>query len=250
MQHIKRQRLGMQRLAMTALLVLGALGPAHAAETPSAVKLASAAFTRDVTGVVAYLATADMALTAPMTQQESVARMWIANVDGRPTRMRVVSLTQGGKPASEAERVKLEKRTNASYDKGERTFNAPYDPRHAAAYRITPAGCAGCASGLTAYAFRAQVRNQLHGDGTFVVDADHHVTRVTYSPSELPTGASRAEVELGRGPVPGLGWSLVRVKATYSGGVGPLSGAFTLDQRISGHRRFATLAQAMAAAPK
>ena len=236
-------------LAALALLALLA-GPAAADGTPALVKQAAGVFARDAAGVVAYLGEADTALDAPLMKHRSRARMWIANQDGRPTRARVLTLLKDGKPAPEADRAKLEAETNKAYARGERGFDAPYDARHLNTYTIAPTACDGCAPGVQAFAFKSALRDERHGDGTFALDPSLHVRWVRYSPATLPKGASTAEVTIDRGPAPGVGWSLLRVRARYAGGVGPVAGSFTMDQRVSGHRRFASVDAAMAAAPR
>lgn len=236
-------------LPLAFLLALAAPAAAKG-PTPEVVRAAGVQFAREVAGVVAYVGEAETSLDIPMKRSRSRTRMWIANVDGRPTRARVLALVVDGKPAGEAERAKLEAQTNAAYARGERGFDAPYDPAHQAAYALTPTSCDGCAPGQTAWAFTSTARDERHGDGTFVLAPSGHVARVRYSPNVLPRGAGSAEVTLTRGPAPGLGWALQRVQARYAGGVGPLQGSFTLDQRVTGHRRFASVAAAMASAPK
>lgn len=234
-----------------ALVLAAAAAPLQAApEPPAAVKHAATLFAKDAAGVVAYLAVADSRLEAPMFNRRFGSRLWIVNVDATPTRALVLAFTEDGKPAPETSRARHERDTNAAYKSRERGFDAPYDARHMGRYAITPAPCAGCAAGETAYAFTTTHKDPELGNGTFVLDAAHHVVRVSYAPAVMPKGASTADLTLERGPAPGVGWSLRHVRGRFTGGIGPVQGSYALEQTMSGHRRFATVEQALAAAPK
>lgn len=241
---------GLAPFGLAPAALAGAPAARTAAAPPAAVRRASEQFARDAAGVVAYLAVAESTLDAPMFKRRFGARLWVANLDGRPTRARALAFFVDGQPASEAERAKHERETNAAYRARERGFDAPYDARHLADYAINAAACVGCEPGVQAFDFRSDRKDPAHGIGTFWLDASQHVTRVSYRPTVLPKGASSAELELLRGPVPGVGWSLRRVRARFTGGIGPVTGSYTLEQHVSGHRRFASVEQAMAAAPK
>lgn len=239
--------LGRRPLGRTALLAASgfavlALAPAARAATPPAEMLrASRLYAADVAGVIGHLEEADTHVTGPMLDRKARTRAWIVSRDGLPVQARILSYVTGGKP-DEGERANLERRINEGYKGREREFRPPFAPAHLDAYTFS-------AEGPGRFAFKALARDERHGDGTLELDPKGNVRLVRYVPAKVPAPGAEGTVELGRGPVGTGAWGRVRLKIAFEGGVGPLRGSFTLTQKVSGHRRFASVAEAVAAAP-
>lgn len=216
---------------------------------PDAVRLAGNHFLSDIKGVAAHLEEAKTWVQAPLIDKQAVTRTWVIRKDGAPVRALVLSYRVKG-ALDEAERAKLEKRVNEGFRKRDREFYPPFNPRYFANYVFSAESCAECPTGAKRYRFRANLRDDHHGDGILDLTADHHVKRLTYTPAKLPAQATEANVMIERGPVSGGGWGRLGFKISFLGGFGPLKGSFRLSQTVSQHRRFESVEAALAAAPR
>jgi hypothetical protein len=240
----------MRPLLPAALALALAAPPALAAEPPAAVKRAADRHAEDVAGIVAFEAAMEMDLDAPLMKRASAWRAWVIARDGEGVETKVLSLTTDGKPGPAAERAKLETQLNASARKDRDAAKLPFERRHLGDYAFTPAPCGACEPGAEAFAFRAKVRDQAHGDGVLVVGKDGRMRKVAFTPAVMPPRVSTAEVVVEGTPNAAVGWGVTRFRARYAGGLGPLRGSMTMEQKQSGHRRFASIEAARAAAPR
>lgn len=241
---------------MRRLLVLPCLlalsHPALAAAEVDAdtfMKRVTAMYVREVKGVVGYEALSQSKITSTVYNQEARSRMWVVSQDGLPMRARVLSLIMDGKP-NEAERKKLEARTDEAYRLGKNRFEAPYDPKHVAEYHFEPAPNEKCQPGEVAIAFASDQKDEQHGKGVLVATQNGHVKRVRYTPNVLPKNVNSGTVNLELGPVASGTWRARRIVLDYKGAMGPMSGSFNMVQRMEGYRKFPSVAAALAAAPK
>lgn len=221
---------------------------ASAADTPAEAVQVAERHTRDTAGIVGYVSETDTRLQAPMTDRRTRFRAWVVANDGQPVDSKLLALSIDGKPAAEKQRRELETRTRDAIKANKNSLRGPFHEAYMADYTFSAMPCKGCEPGETAMRFKSLKRDERHGDGTMVLtgaSGDRRVRRVQYQPSALPAQASEGEVTL---EATGA-WGFDRMQARYKGGAGPLTGAFAMTQRQSGHRRFATVEAALAAAP-
>jgi hypothetical protein len=245
------------RTTLLSMLLMALAAPAVAAPTvepAAAMRQAATVYAREMQGVIAYLVRTESRLQAPVVNRDVRSVMWVVLKDGTPTRAKVLRLFRDGKP-NEAERRKLEERTNANFRAGKSLMAAPYDAGYQDDYTFSAASSVGCAPGERAIAFTSAKQDEQHGVGTLVLTPDGHVKRVRFTPNALPEHVKAGEVVLERGPVlppagqlPGL-WSNRTLSMDYQGNVGPVSGGFKLRQRLEGYKRFSSVDAAVAAAP-
>ena len=239
------------RPTLLPLLLIALAAPAvaaPAADPAEAMRQAAAVYAREMQGVVAYMVHSESRVRAPMIRQDSRSIMWVAVQNGTPMRARVLRLFREGKP-NDAERRKLEERTNAGFKRGRTLFDAPYDGSFTADYAFSLAEGERCGPGELAIAFSSAKRDEHHGTGALVLTGEGHVKRMRFRPNVYPQHVTEGEVLLERGPVlPDL-WSTRSLTVRYRGGVGPVKGSFDLKQRFEQYRRFTSVDAAMAAAP-
>jgi hypothetical protein len=158
--------------------------------------------------------------------------------DGTLVRVRVVSYSINGKPASASDIAGVEQSWNHP-NPGE-VFAPPYDPRNLDAYRYQRGGPS------TIY-FDSTVRDAGHGRGSFTYDAQDDVVGLTYQPNVLPPHASSGEITDLRAPVlPGY-WAATQETQQYRGTYGPFTASGTIQVTYSDFRRFPDLQSALRA---
>lgn len=207
---------------------------------PDAVLQASLLQRADARGVVAYVAEAAGTFTTPFSRNRTRTRTWVVAVDGDPRRAIVLAIETDGKPGDAAARAKAQAEAEQGYADPERKLRPPYDYRYMASYRFTPAG-------ERTWAFEGD--GDRHGRGTFTLTADHRVQKLAYTPNRYPAPARSGGLTLERGQVAPGWWSMQKLTIGFHGGIGPLSGGLDLVQLATGHRRFPSVAAALAAAP-
>ncbi|MFN3431939.1 MAG: hypothetical protein ACK46X_18565, partial [Candidatus Sericytochromatia bacterium] len=126
----------------------------------------------------------------------------------------------------------------------------PYEPGHLADYALAWAPKEPHAAGEVAIAFTSLKKTEKHGSGVLVVTAEGRVKRVRYTPSVLPARVSEGDITVERGEVAPGQWGPLRMTLAFKGGLGPLSGSFTMAQRYEKFRRFPSIEAALAATPK
>jgi hypothetical protein len=218
-----------------------------AAGIPAAVQAASDLQRKDARGVMAYLAETEGTFKTPISATRTRTRSWIVAVDGDPRRSVVLAITIDGRTGTEAERAKAQADAEAGYADPKRQLYPPYDKRHIHDYRFAPAPGG---PGEQAFAFESPIMDERHGKGTFTIAAGNRVRKLQFTPNRFPAPAREGGLTLTRALVQPGWWSMVGLQVAFSGGFGPLSGGLNLAQRASGHRRFATVEAALAAAPK
>jgi hypothetical protein len=158
--------------------------------------------------------------------------------NGTIVKVRVVSYTIDGKPASAADQAAMA----AAYQnpKPGEVFEPPFDGRFIGeySYRQDVAGT---------IAFTSSVQNAAHGRGTFTYDADANVVSYTYQPNALPPHASYGTITDTRSEVLPHYWAVTRETQLYKGSYGPFSGSGTEQVDFSDFRRFANLRSATSA---
>jgi hypothetical protein len=158
--------------------------------------------------------------------------------DGTLVRVRVVSYTIDGRPASASDVAGIEQSWN--HPNPEDVFAAPYDERNFGAYRYTRGGPS------TIY-FDSNVHDAGHGRGSFTYDAQGDVLGITYQPNALPPHASSGEITDVRSAVlPGY-WAPIQETQQYHGRYGPFAAAGAIQVSYSGFRRYADLESALRA---
>jgi hypothetical protein len=239
------------RTTLLSLLLMAVAAPAVAApvvEPAAAMRQAATVYAREMQGVIAYMVRTESRLQAPVVNRDVRSVMWVVLRDGTPMRAKVLRLFRDGKP-NEAERRKLEERTNANFRAGKSLMAAPYDAGYQDDYTFSEASAKGLAPGERAIAFTSDKQDEQHGAGRLVLTPDGHVKRMRFTPNVLPEHVKTGEVAMERGPVmPGL-WSNRTLAMDYQGSVGPVSGGFKLRQRMEGYKRFSSVDAALAAAP-
>jgi hypothetical protein len=240
----------MRRLLLLPLLIALAAPAAAAADVDpdEFMKRVTEVYAREVKGVTACETVTTSKIRATMYKLDSRSRMWVVSQDGQPVRARVLELIKDGRP-DEAERKKLEQRTDGAFRKGENRFKAPYDPRHLKDYHFEPAPNEKCAVGEVAIAFTSPLKDEQHGAGVLVTTTNGHVKRLRYSPNVLPKNVTSGVVRLELGPVTSGHWRARRMTLDYKGAMGPMSGSFELVQRFENYRKFASVEAALAAVP-
>lgn len=239
------------RVLISTLLITAAAAPAVAAPPPdpaAAMRRAATVYASEMQGVVAYLARSESRIQAPVINRDVRSIMWVALKDGMPVRARVLRYFRDGKP-NEAERRKLEERTNANFREGKGLLAAPYDTGSLNAYTFAEVPGEGLGPGERAIAFTSPKQDEQHGAGTLVLTPDGHVKRMRFKPNVLPNHVTSGTVVLERGPVLAGMWSNRSLSMDYQGQLGPVSGGFKLKQRLEGYKRFSSVGAAMAAAP-
>ncbi|MEB3196188.1 MAG: hypothetical protein VKP62_03200 [Candidatus Sericytochromatia bacterium] len=227
---------------------LPAQGATQTAALPAAMRQAGTLFARDVAGWVGHLEEADTRIKAPLVDRTAQTRTWVISRDGDPQRAIVLSYRREGRN-DEGERAKLEKQVNEGYRSRERQLQAPFDLRHMDDYEFQEASCPGSEAGERCVGFRSRLRDARHGDGTLLLNREGRVRLVSYAPSQLPAQAGQGSVRIVRGPAGPGWWGRQRLEIRFEGGLGPLAGSFQLSQRVSAHRRFGSLGEAIAGAP-
>lgn len=245
------------RTTLLSLLLMAIAVPAVAAPTvepAAAMRHAATVYAREMQGVVAYMVRTESRLQATVVDRDVRSVMWVVLKDGTPARAKVLRLFRDGR-ANEAERRKLEDRTNANFRAGKGLVSAPYDAGYQDDYTFSEASAKGLAPGERAIAFTSAKQDEQHGAGLLVLTPDGHVKRMRFTPNVLPEHVKTGEVTMERGPVlapagqvPGL-WSNRSLSMDYQGNVGPVSGGFKLRQRLEGYKRFSSVDAALAASP-
>lgn len=224
------------------LVALLVATPAFADDVPPAIRKAGELHKQDRAGYIGWRADADMALEGPFGTKASVWKAWIIEKDGQPLETKLLALIADGKPASEEDRKKMQTRFNDPKGRAKNQVYWPYEPAHMAAYTFAPAG-------EGSFSFKAKLRDAHHGDGSLTLSKDGRVAKATYVPAQLPPRASSAEVSVEMGAVAPDWWMGKLSRSRFAGGIGPLKGGMTIVQKQAGHKRFANLEAARAAAP-
>jgi hypothetical protein len=156
--------------------------------------------------------------------------------DGAIVKIRVLSYTIDGKPASASDDAAMEH----AYEepKAGDAFEPPFDARYADAYSYRQ-------ETSQTVAFTSELRDAAHGNGSFAYDADHNVVWYAYQPNALPPHASSGTIVDRRTEVLPNYWAVTQETQQYGGSYGPFPGAATQEVDFSDFSRFPDLQSAL-----
>lgn len=158
--------------------------------------------------------------------------------DGALVRVRIVSYTIDGHPASADEIAGVEQSWN--HPKPTDVFAPPFDPKNFGAYQYR-------SEGEASMTFSSGVRDAGHGSGSFAYNAQGDVLSYTFVPNSLPPHARSGTIEDRRAEVlPGY-WASVEETQEYKGTYGPFAASGTIAITYSNFRRYSDLATALSA---
>jgi hypothetical protein len=156
--------------------------------------------------------------------------------DGALVRVRVVSYTINGRPASATDIAGVEQSWN--HPKPSEVFASPFDPKNFDAYQYR-------SDGNATIAFSSNVRDPGHGNGSFTYDAGGNVLSYTFVPNSLPPHATSGTIADRRSEVlPGY-WASTEETQQYKGNYGPFAAAGAIQITYSDFRRSSDLSAAL-----
>jgi hypothetical protein len=156
--------------------------------------------------------------------------------DGTTVKVRIVSYTINGKPASASADAAMTKAFE--HPKPGTAFQPPFDPRYTGGYSYRTAG-------PSTIAFASGVRDEAHGSGAFAYDASHDVVWYAYQPNALPAHATFGTILDQRSEVLPNYWAVTHETQQYKGHYGPFAGAGLQEADYSGFSRFPNLESAL-----
>jgi hypothetical protein len=209
----------------------------YATPPPALVQVAER-FSQGTRGIVAFRLHRVLDVHAGFSRRHEDLVLNGVYQDGTIVKVRVVSYTIDGKPASAAEQAAMAQAYQSP--RPDETFAPPFDARFVAEY-----SCRQDAPGTIAFASGA--RNAAHGSGTFAYDAEANVVSYTYRPNALPPHASAGTIMDTRAEVLPHYWAVTQETQQYKGSYGPFSGTGTERVEYSDFRRFADLQSAASA---
>ncbi len=155
--------------------------------------------------------------------------------DGTIVKVRIVSDTIDGKPASVADQDTIA--AQYEHPKPGDAFAAPFDSRYLDAYQYQ-------SRDPGAIAFSSSLHDSAHGNGSFSYDPAGNVLSYTYQPGALPPYATSGTITDQRAEVlPGF-WTVTQETQQYKGSYGPFAGTGTVVIAYSNFRRFPDLQSA------
>lgn len=158
--------------------------------------------------------------------------------DGALVKVRIVSYTIDGHPASANEISGVEQSWN--HPKPSEVFAPPFDPRNSGAYQYR-------SGGETSIAFTSTVQDAGHGSGSFAFDAHGNVLSYSFVPNSLPPHARSGQITDERAEVlPGY-WASSEETQQYRGTYGPFAASGTIQITYSNFRRYSDLTAALSA---
>jgi hypothetical protein len=158
--------------------------------------------------------------------------------DGKLVRVRVVSYSINGKPASVSDVAGVEQSWN--HPKPDEVFAPPYDASNFGAYQYTRGGS-------STIDFDSTIRDAGHGRGSFTYDAQDDVVAITYQPNALPPHAQSGTITDLRSEVLSGYWAATQETQQYRGTYGLFAASGTITVWYSGFRRYPDLQSALRA---
>jgi hypothetical protein len=156
--------------------------------------------------------------------------------DGTTVKVRIVSYTINGKPASASADAAM---TRAfEHPKPETVFQPPFDPRYTGVYSYR-------AAGPSTIAFASGVRDAAHGNGSFAYDAGHNVVWYTYQPNAMPPHATSGTILDRRSEALPNYWTVTHETQQYRGHYGPFPGTGLQVEDYSAFSRFPSMESAL-----
>lgn len=168
--------------------------------------------------------------------------------DGTFTRIKYYQIADDGQPFTAEQTAIRESQTNRDWSEGKIFFKEPYDERFLGDYQYEVAAtCPECSEGAVAVNFKSDVKDSQHGSGTMWVDGAGHVTKVVFSPNQMPPHANSGTVtETASEVMPGV-WYVTQIQATYKGRLLLLTGSATFTATFDHFHRFERVGDADAA---
>jgi hypothetical protein len=234
------------RAALLGAVLIAALGgaspAAHADDAAALVRAVAGAHAAAARGVVAFDVTTRTQIRGGPYHRDDLEKAAYVTIDGQASRKRVLQLTEGGRAAT-ADGLE---RASAKPDGPLSRFGMrlPYATESVDAYAFDAPRAEG---GGTTIAFRTNVRDEAHGDGTMLLDADRRPVRVVFHPAKLPEHVSDATVTVEFGTVGTARWDVTRITRAFSGRLGIIRGRVDSTSTYDAYRSFATPEQGNAA---
>ena len=119
----------------------------------------------------------------------------------------------------------------------EKQSHEPWGP-YSDEYRFAEAPCLRCGPGLIGVAFESTIHDTQHSKGVMIVDVDRgRIVHETQEPYVLEGSARTGTIEIEFGDT-GVGWQPRELRGTFTGNVGPFSGAASLTEAFQDYRRY------------
>ncbi|MBV8147452.1 MAG: hypothetical protein JO092_00005 [Candidatus Eremiobacteraeota bacterium] len=199
-------------------------------------------------GVTAFRLRYDYREYGPAHRKTLVEDSMHLRNEGALVKVRLLSRTSNGAAASRDELAKQQAELDKRLPDEDYRLPLTLDALNEYRFSYAQAPCDRCPQGSVAIAFVSRVRDDGHGDGTLEVEpASHHVLRLDFHPSVLPSRADSGAIVMRFGPVlPDL-WDVVETTQHYTGHVLFMHGGADVDQVYSAYKRFATLSDGLTA---
>lgn len=234
-------------LLVAALTLSASLAAPLAAKeaVPEVVARAADLYARDVAGAIVCRTKLESRIKSPIFNRHTIMDSWVVSKDGLPVRTRIVALRNDGKDASKDELKKQEAQTNETHQEGKAFFKPPYDRRYMSDYSYDVAE----ERGLTVVTFKSALKDQQHGSGTFTVDAEYRVRKLTFRPNAFPKNVDRGSFTIERGDIGGGIFAPRRLELDYEGSMGFIKGGMQLEQDYESYSRYKSLEEALSEGP-
>jgi len=203
---------------------------------PAIVERAAQVAAADHKGIVSFQIEQQTQIDGGPIHRTAHALIVAAYDDEQLIRVKVVRLEENGKDAGTQRMHSLEQELSA-HSEG---FAVPFDRAHFGEYSYE------VADGNTVR-FTSTLRDAHHGDGTFQVSADGHVTHLHYMPHMLPQFATTGAIDEERAAVLPAFWATVRSEQNYTGRYMLIRGRAHIVTTESHFARYPTRTAAIAA---
>ncbi|HBN09291.1 MAG TPA: hypothetical protein DD435_11820 [Cyanobacteria bacterium UBA8530] len=203
------------------------------------VQRAAEIYSRETQGIIAYRTVTESRIRSLLFNQDSRSEARIVSRDGIPVHISIERFLINGKE-DEGRRKSKEKETNEAFRLGHGFLKLPCDLRFMSDYRFS----ADEGKNTRLVRFTSERRDDQHGHGTMLFDANQRLIELRITTNVLPPRVSRGELVFERGEVaPGI-VGIKTLRGDYEGSQGPIKGTFSMTQRNEDYRRFETLEEA------
>jgi len=222
------------------------LSPTH--PIPDIVQRAATVYQAEVRGVVGMERHFTTVIHAGPVHHTEHSDSGFLMRDGVFTRIKYYQIADDGQPFTAQQTAIRESQTNREWSEGKIFFKEPYDERFLGDYQYDVAAtCSECSEGAVAVNFKSDIKDNQHGSGTMWIDGAAHVTKVEFSPNQLPPHANAGTVtEIATEVMPGI-WYVTQIQATYRGRLLLLTGGATFTATFDHFHRFDRVGDADAA---
>ncbi len=222
------------------------LSPTH--PIPDIVQRAATVYQAEVRGVVGMQRHFTTLIHAGPVHHTERSDSGFLMRDGVFTRIKYYSIADDGQPFTAEQTSIRESQTNRDWSEGKIFFKEPYDERFLGDYQYdVTASCSDCSEGTVAGTFKSEMKDNQHGSGTVWINSAAHVTKVEFSPNQLPPHANSGTVtETATEVMPGI-WYVTQIQATYKGRLLLLTGGATFTATFDHFHRFDRVGDANAA---